>query len=99
MRHHCSVIRHTVLLKFVDETDAAEAALRLDSLRGRVPALLSLSVALDVTHGDGSYHLVLVTTHVDLPALGAYAADPAHLDVLEWLRPRLSARAVVDSLE
>ena len=91
------MIRHTVLMRFTDPADAAEAKERLDGLLGAVPALLSLQVDLDVVRTEASYDLALASTHEDLDGLKAYAEHPAHLEVLGWLRPRLAARAVVDA--
>ena len=91
------MIRHTVLMRFTDAEDAPEAKARLDGLVGAVPALLSLQVDLDVLRTDASYDLALVSTHADLAGLKAYAEHPAHQAVLDWLRPRLAARAAVDA--
>ena len=90
------MIRHTVLMRFTDPADAAEAKERLDGLLGVVPALLSLQVDVDVMRTEASYDLALVSTHEDRTGLKAYAEDAAHLEVLGWLRPRLAGRAVVD---
>ena len=91
------MIRHTVLMRFTDPDDAAEARTRLEGLVGAVPALLTLQVDLDVLRTESSYDLALVSTHDDLAGLRAYADHPAHLEVLGWLRPRLAARAAVDA--
>lgn len=90
------MIRHTVLMRFTDPADAPEAKERLDGLLGVVPTLLTLHVDVDVLRTEASYDLALVSTHDDLAGLKAYAEDPAHLEVLSWIRPRLAARAVVD---
>lgn len=91
------MIRHVVLMRFSDPGDAPEAKQRLDALPGVVPELLSLDAGVDVLRTDASYDLSLVTTHEDLAALQAYGAHPAHQEFLQWVRPRLAARAVVDA--
>lgn len=90
------MITHVVLMKLSDRADAAEAKRRLEGLRGQVTALRTLDVALDALGLEGSYDLCLTTTHDSPEALREYAADPAHVAVLDWLRPRLTARAAVD---
>jgi hypothetical protein len=40
-----------------------------------------------------------VTAHRDADDLRAYQAHPAHLELGAWLRPLLTARAVVDYTE
>jgi hypothetical protein len=92
-----AVIRHTVLMRFSDPAHAPEAKARLDGLIGEVPSLLSLQVDLDVLRTDASYDLALVSTHEDLDGLAAYQQHPAHVEVISWIRPLLSARAVVDA--
>lgn len=91
------MITHTVLMKFTDPSDAAEAAARLSSLLGTVPQLSGLSVGLDVVRSEASFHLCLTTTHTDLDGLRGYQSHPAHVEVSGWLQPRLAARAVVDA--
>jgi ABC-type antimicrobial peptide transport system ATPase subunit len=90
------VLTHVVLMTFADQADAAEAKRRLEGLAGAVPALRSLHVGLDRLGLPGSAHLCLTTTHDDEDGLRAYADDPAHQDVLAWLRPRLTGRVAVD---
>jgi hypothetical protein len=91
------VIRHVVLMRFAEPAHAPEAKARLDALLGVVPELLSLQVDLDVLRTDASWDLALVSTHDDLEALQAYQADPAHVEVIQWLRPLLVDRASVDA--
>jgi hypothetical protein len=88
------VIRHVVLMRFVDETDAPEAKLRLEAL---APLAVSMEVGLDVLRSEASAHLSLITTHDDLAGLKAYAQHPDHEQFLAWVRPRLAARTVVDA--
>lgn len=93
------MIRHVVLMKFIDAGDAPEAKARLEALLGRIPALRSLEVGLDVLHVEASYDLWLVTTHDSTDLLGEYQAHPVHQLFREWVGPRLAGRAVVDSEE
>lgn len=90
------LVTHVVLMKFAGPNDAAEAKRRLDALAGAVPALRTLAARLDTVGADGAYDLCLTTTHDSVDDLRAYATDPAHAEVLGWLRPRLAARAAVD---
>lgn len=90
------MLTHVVLMTFADPADASEAKERLEALTGRIAALRSLHVALDRLGLPGSAHLALTTTHDDENGLRAYADDPAHQELLAWLRPRLTGRVVVD---
>ncbi len=91
------MITHTVLMKFTDAADAPEAQRRLEELAPEIEQIRSLSVGLDVARTEVSYDLVLVTTHEDLDALVAYQQHPVHAAFGAWLRPLLTARAVVDA--
>lgn len=91
------MIRHVVLMRFTDPAQAPEAKARLEALVGRIPELLGLDVGLDVLRSDASYDLSLVTTHDDLAGLQAYQTHPVHVELIEWLRPLLAQRAVVDA--
>ena len=91
------MITHTVLLTFRDRTDAAEAKRRLEELPAQIDALRSLWVGLDMVRTESSSDLVLVTTHDDVAGLLAYQGHPAHQEFLQWLSPRVAARAVVDA--
>jgi len=93
------VIRHVVLMKLTDPSDGPEAQRRLEALVGRVPALRTLAVGLDVLGTEASYDVSLVTTHDSLAALEDYQQDPVHQEFKDWVGPRLAARAVVDSEE
>ena len=90
------MIRHVVLMKLTDPADAGEAKARLEVLRD-LPPVRSLEAGVDVLRTDASYDVALVTTHEDRDGLRAYAEDPRHQEFLAWVRPRLAARAVVDS--
>jgi hypothetical protein len=90
------MMTHIVLMKLTDFTDAPKAAELLEGLADRVPEVRSLSVAVDSLRTQFAYDLALVTTHDDAAGLRAYQAHPAHQEVVAWLGPRLTGRAVVD---
>ena len=90
------MLTHVVLMKFADPADAAKSARLLEDLIGKVAAIRTLEVRLDELRTEVSWDLVLVTTHDDVDGLKAYQADPVHLELASWLKPRLAARAVVD---
>lgn len=92
-------VTHFVLMRFTDDADAAEAKQRLETLATDVPSVRSLDVRLDTLGSPTGHQLALVTTHDDADAYRAYQAHPAHIAVLDWLRPRLSDRAVVDTTD
>ena len=90
------MIRHVVLMSFLDPADAPEAKARLEALAG-LPPVRALEAGVDVLRTDASADLFLVTSHEDLDGLTAYQQHPDHQDFLAWVRPRLRARTVVDA--
>ncbi len=90
------MLSHVVLMTFTDADDAAKAKDLLEGLVGAVPQVRTLQVNLDELHTPVSAHLCLITTHQDEADLRGYQEHPAHLELAQWLRPRLAARVVVD---
>lgn len=91
------MITHVVLLGFTDKADRAEAAERLRALPSQIPAILSLKVGLDTAGQAGSSDLVLITEHADTDGLVSYVEHPVHQEFVAWAKPRLNARAAVDT--
>ncbi len=90
-------LTHAVMFTLHDPADAPEAVARLRAMVGRLPALLGLQAG---TSADGrAPHVLLLTRHVDTAGLAAYAEDPVHQELLEWIGPRIAARVVVDSVD
>lgn len=90
------MITHVAVFRFHDPADAAEARSRINALRGRIPQIRSLSAGVDAGRADSTWHVALVSTHDDWDGLEAYRRHPAHVELLEWLGPRVSERAGVD---
>ena len=93
------MLTHMVAFRLTDPNDAAEAIERLRSMRGRIPTLLDVRAGSNVNTTDAAADVLLITEHDDEAGLAAYAEHPVHLELLAWLRPRLSDRVVVDSLD
>ncbi|MBN2702701.1 MAG: Dabb family protein [Pontiellaceae bacterium] len=93
------MIKHVVMWKFKDGVTAAdklEMKQRLESLNGVVPSLRGIEVGLNVVSGDAARDIVLYSEFDSLEGLKAYAVHPAHLKVVEFVKPLVCERAVVD---
>jgi hypothetical protein len=93
------MIKHIVMWKFKDGVtagDKLEMKRQLESLKGVVPALLSIEVGKDIVGTDASMDMVLITQFHSLSDLQSYAEDPAHQKVVEFVKPLVCGRAVVD---
>ncbi len=93
------MIKHVVMMKFADPTNAPEAKARLEALPAQIPELLTLWVGLDVVRSEVSQDLVLISTHHSVETLKAYQEHPVHQEFGQWVRPLLTARVAVDALE
>jgi hypothetical protein len=93
------MIKHIVMWKFKDEAadaDKMEMKRLLESLKGVVPSLLQIEVGMDIVGTAASKDMVLTTLFHSLSDLQAYADHPAHLKVVEFVKPLVCERAVVD---
>ncbi len=93
------MVRHIVMWKFrdgVDERDRLEMKRRLEALLGVVPTLRKIEVGLDVSGKPAAMDMVLCTEFQTLEDLQAYAVHPEHRKVVEFVKPLVSDRAVVD---
>lgn len=93
------MIKHIVMWTFkedVAEADKLEMKRQLEALKGVVPTLLDIEVGLDVSCKEASMDMVLYTAFQSMDDLVAYAVHPAHLKVVEFVKPLVCARAVVD---
>jgi hypothetical protein len=94
------MITHIVLMKFKASTSAAqkhEAIERLQAMVGRVPSVRELEVGLHAAEpSPRASDLGLIVRLADLDALAAYAIDPVHVQVKQFLADLLESSAVVD---
>ena len=93
------MIKHIVMWKFKDEvaeTDKLEMKRQLEALKGVVPSLIDIEIGQDVVGKDASKDMVLYSEFASLEDLSAYANHPEHLKVVEFVKPLVCERAVVD---
>jgi len=93
------MIKHVVMWKFKDdvaEADKLEMKRKLESLKGVVPSLIDIEIGLDVVGSDASKDMVLYSEFDALDDLKAYAEHPEHLKVVEFVKPLVCERHVVD---
>lgn len=93
------MLTHVVMFSFVDGTDVAEVVRRLRALEGQIPSLKSLRCGTNARTGEHALDIVLMTEHDSMEGLLAYIDDPTHQEFAEWLKPQLTRRAVVDTID
>jgi hypothetical protein len=76
--------------------NALEIKWRFEALRGAIPGLMRCELGIDVSHTPESSDVALYTEFESSAALEAYAAHPAHKEIVGFLKDVRSERRVVD---
>ncbi len=93
------MIKHIVMWKFKDEVaeaDKLEMKRQLESLKGVAPTLIDIEIGMDEVGSDASKDMVLYSKFNSLEDLKAYAEHPEHLKVVDFVKPLVCERHVVD---
>ncbi len=93
------MIKHIVMWTFKDEVaeaDKLEMKRQLEALKGVVSSLVNIEIGLDLSKKEASMDMVLYSEFQTAEDLAAYAVHPAHLKVVEFVKPLVCDRAVVD---
>ncbi|MFL2877239.1 MAG: Dabb family protein [Pontiellaceae bacterium] len=93
------MFKHIVMWRLkpeVKEEDQLEMKRQLEALLDVVPSLKAIEVGLNIAKGDATYDVVLTTVFEDEVGFQAYATDPVHLEVVDFVRRLVCDRAVVD---
>ena len=93
------MFKHIVMWRLkpeVKEEDQLEMKRQLGALLDVVPSLKAIEVGLNIAKGDATYDVVLTTVFEDEVGFQAYATDPVHLEVVDFVRRLVCDRAVVD---
>lgn len=95
-------LRHVVMMKLADcdpQTKAdrlGDLAAGLRGLKDAIPNVEALSVGTNIRQAPTDWDLVLIVDLADSEALAAYAAHPAHLEQVSYIRGINEKSAVVD---
>ena len=90
--------RHVVMFRFTDSVSREQRrqiVARIRSLPHQIGTIRSLSVGLDVGVSEDNLHLVSIVDFDDRNGYTHFASHPAHLGVVECLRPLLTERKAV----
>jgi hypothetical protein len=93
------MVKHIVMWKFksdISDEQKLEMKRKLESLMGVVPSLVHIEAGLDLSNKEASMDMALYTEFQTMEDLAAYANHPEHLKVVEFVKPLVCERAVVD---
>lgn len=93
------MVKHMVMWKFkaeVSNEKKLDMKRQLEALKGVVPTLIDIEVGLDISGKEASMDMVLYSEFASMDDLAAYAGHPEHVKVVEFVKPLVCERAVVD---
>jgi hypothetical protein len=97
------MIKHIVTWKFKDQAHGNDRATnarltkdKLESLRGKIPGLLSIEVGLDFSATGNSGDAVLVSEFESREALAIYQSHPLHQAIVPFVAEAALERRLVD---
>ena len=96
------MFKHTVMWRFkpeVQQDNKVEMKRQLEALLDVIPSLKAIEVGLNVAKGDATFDVVLTTVFEDEMGYQVYAADPTHMEVVNFVRELVCDRAVVDYID
>ncbi len=96
------MIVHIVMFKFNDENKAQNLKKvkgMLEALPSKIDPLLSMEVGIDFNQSERAFDLALYSTFETKEGLKEYAVDPAHLEVVEFIKKVTSESKVVDYIK
>ncbi|GFE83868.1 stress responsive protein [Steroidobacter agaridevorans] len=89
------MIKHIVLWRLKNKADVARVKQELESMRGKIPGLLSLEVGVNFAESS-PVDLGLYTEFSDRAALNAYSDHPVHVPVKQAVGGLIQDRWVLD---
>jgi len=90
------MIKHIVMWKLRDKSDAPALKHLLEGLNGKIPGLRRVEVGINFLESGQSDDLVLVAELENRAALDTYQAHPEHQAVLPPVKAAAISRHVVD---
>ncbi len=90
------MIKHIVMWKLRDKSEALEIKQRLEALNGKIPGLLHLEAGVDFLESEQSADLVLISELESRQALDDYQTHTEHQAVVPLLKAAAVSRTVAD---
>lgn len=93
------MVKHLVMWRVkeeVTEEQKQEMKIRLEALEEKIPELLKIEVGIDIVRNAASADVSLYSEFADEQGLETYRTHPEHLQVVEFVKPLIAERRVVD---
>lgn len=90
------MVKHVVMYRLKDKSNADEMVARFNSMRGKIDVLRSLSAGKDEIKSARAYDVALICEFDSLEDLEIYASHPVHLPVKEYVHSVIEEAHSVD---
>ncbi|WP_457563768.1 Dabb family protein [Caminibacter pacificus] len=90
------MIRHVVIFKTKEDAPLLEFKKRIENLKNYIPEIKHIEVGVDIRYDKNPSDFCVITEVESLKELDIYAKHPKHLEVIEFIKPYVIERRVVD---
>lgn len=90
------MIKHIVMYKLNNKSDAESLRNKFLSMRGKIQELINIDAGIDILNTDRSYDVVLLCEFASVDDMNAYQNNPIHLKVKEYVQTVVAKAKSVD---
>ncbi|WP_456488054.1 Dabb family protein [Caminibacter pacificus] len=90
------MIKHVVIFKTKEDAPLLEFKKRIENLKNFIPEIKHIEVGVDIRYDKNPSDFCVITEVESLKELDIYAKHPKHLEVIEFIKPYVIERRVVD---
>ncbi|GAX88101.1 conserved hypothetical protein [Lebetimonas natsushimae] len=90
------MIKHVVIFKTQKNAPLNEFKKRIEDLKIYIKEIKSIEVGIDIRFDKNPSDFCVITKVENIKDLEIYATHPKHLEVIEFIKPYIKERCVVD---
>jgi len=90
------MIKHVVIFKTKDNAPIDEFKKRIENLKNEIKEIIDIKVGIDIKFDPTSSDFCVITDVKNIEDLKIYANHPKHIEVINFLKPYIKERKVID---
>jgi len=90
------MIKHVVIFKTKEKAPLELFKEKIEELKNKIPEIINIEVGIDINFDSSSSDFCVITEVENLKNLEIYANHPEHLSVIEFIKPYITERKVID---
>ena len=90
------MIRHVVIFKAKENAPIDEFKKQIENLKNDIKEIIDIKVGIDINFDSTSSDYCVITDVKNIEELKIYANHPKHIEVINFLKPYIIERRVVD---